>query len=81
MEIYQEIFNALTFPCLVLEPIGGQFLIRDANREYVNALAKKSEKLFGMSIPDIFPENPEHLGTSWEEIHNSLKVGSKNSFF
>ena len=72
MEIYQEIFNALTFPCLVLEPIGGQFLIRDANREYVNALAKKSEKLFGMSIPDVFPENPEHLGTSWEEIHNSL---------
>ncbi len=72
MKIYQEIFNALTLPCLVLEPIGAQFLIRDANKEYVNALAEKGEKLIGMSIPEVFPENPEHLGTSWEAIHNSL---------
>jgi PAS domain-containing protein len=72
MKIYQNIFNALTLPCLVLEPIGGQFLIRDANKEYAKGLAKKSEKLIGMNIPEAFPENPEHLGTSWEAIHNSL---------
>jgi len=57
---------------LVLEPMGGQFLIRDSNKAYVNALAKKDEKLIGMSIPEAFPENPEQLGTSWEAIHNSL---------
>jgi len=72
MEIYQDIFNALTYPCFVLEPIGGHFLIREANKEYVNALPKESEKLIGMSIPEVFRENPEHLGTSWEGIHNSL---------
>lgn len=72
MEIYQDIFKALTLPCLVLKPIGGQFLIQDANKEYFNGLAKESEKLIGMSIPDVFQENPEHLGTSWEGIHNSL---------
>jgi len=72
MKIYQDIFNALTLPCLVLEPMGGQFLIRDSNKAYVNALAKKDEKLIGMNIPEAFPENPEHLGTTWEEIHTSL---------
>jgi hypothetical protein len=72
MKIYQDIFNSLTLPCIVLEPVGGQFLIRDVNKEYVNGLAKESEKLNGMSIPEVFPENPEHLGTSWEAMHNSL---------
>lgn len=72
MEIYQDIFNALTLPCLVLETVGGQFLIRDANKEWLNGLAKKGENLIGMSIPEVFPENPEHLGTSGEVIHNSL---------
>jgi PAS domain-containing protein len=72
MEIYQDIFNALTLPCLVLEPVGGQFLIRDANKEWLNGVAKKGENLIGMSIPEVFPENPEHLGTTWEEIHTSL---------
>jgi len=78
MKIYQDIFNALTLPCLVLEPIAGQFLIRDTNKEYVNGLARKSEKLIGMSIPEVFPENPEHLGTSWEAIHNSLNKALVN---
>ena len=78
MEIYQNIFNAMTFPCFVLEPKGGQFLIRDANQEYVQALARKSEKLIGMSISEVLPENPEHLGSGWEEIHNSLNKAFVN---
>lgn len=73
MNIYQDIFKTLTLPCLVLEPIDGQFLIRESNREYFNGLAKGSEKLIGASIHDVFPENPEHLGTSWGEIHKSLE--------
>lgn len=78
MEKYKDLIMALTLPCLVLEPIGGQFLIREANEEYVNALAKMGDKLIGMSIPEVFPENPEHLGTCWEEIHNSLNKALVN---
>jgi len=33
---------------------------------------KKGEKFIGMNIPESFPENTEHLGTTWEEIHTSL---------
>lgn len=72
MEIYQNIFQVSTFPCFLLEPREGQFLIRDVNVAYVDAQAKKYQKLTGMSIPEVFQENPEHLGTSWETIHNSL---------
>lgn len=72
MGIYKDIFNALTFLCFVLEPIGGQFLIREVNKECVKVLSKTNETLYGMSIPDAFPENPEHLGAGWEKIHNSL---------
>lgn len=72
MEIYQDIFNALTFPCFLLEPKGGQFLIREINKEYGSALTKRNLKFLGMSIPEVFHENPEHLGTSWEELYNSF---------
>lgn len=72
MKTYKDLIDTLSFPCLVLEPKGGQFLIREVNNEYVNAQVKKSEKLIGMSIPEVFQENPEQLGTSWEVIHNSL---------
>lgn len=72
MEIYQDLFDSSTFPCFVLEPIGGQFLIREANKETVKVLSETNLNLIGMSIPEVFPENPENLGTGWEEIHNSL---------
>lgn len=78
MEIYQEKFNALTLPCLVLENRGGHFLIRDANNGYVNALAKKRKQLIGKSIPEVLQENPEHHGTSWEGIHNSINKAFLN---
>ncbi|MFO7719233.1 MAG: PAS domain-containing protein [Gillisia sp.] len=78
MEIYQDLINDLASPFFVLEPIGGQFLIREANKESVKALSKTNEKLIGMSIPDVFPENPEHFGTSWENIHNSLNKAFLN---
>ncbi len=77
MEIYQDRFNALTFPCFVLEPIRGQFLIREVNKEYVS-LSKTSKKIIGMSITEVFQENPEHLGTSWGKIHNSLNEAFVN---
>jgi len=25
-----------------------------------------------MIIPDVFPENPQQLGSNWKEIHSSL---------
>lgn len=78
MEIYQDIFNSLTYPCFVLEPKEGQFLIREANEEYIDALSKTSEKLIGKSIPEVLPENPEHLGMGWVEIHNSLNKAFLN---
>lgn len=78
MEIYQDMFNSLTVPCFVLEPKAGQFLIRDANKEYMNALARRRKKLIGMCISEVFPENPEHLGSGWEEIYNSLNRAFMN---
>ncbi len=59
-------------PCLLLEPKDGHFFIKDANESYFKVTDKTREELFGMSIPEVFPENPEQLGSHWKEIHNSL---------
>jgi PAS domain-containing protein len=72
MKDYKNIFKILPMPCLLLEPKDGYFFIRDANESCFKVTEKTKEELFGMIIPDVFPENPEQLGCNWKEIHNSL---------
>ena len=72
MKNYQNIFNVLPLPCLLLEPKDGYFFIRDANESYSEVTGKTKENLIGMIIPDVFPENPEQLGNNWKKIHVSL---------
>jgi len=72
MKNYQNIFKVLPLPCLLLEPKDGYFFIMDANESYFKVTDKIREELIGMIIPDVFPENPEQLGSNWKEIHNSL---------
>jgi PAS domain-containing protein len=55
-----------------LEPKDGYFFIKDANEIYIKVTEKTKEELFGMIIPDVFPENPKQLGSNWKEIHSSL---------
>jgi PAS domain-containing protein len=69
---YKNIFKVLPLPCLLLEPKDGYFIIKDANEIYLNVTEKAREELFGMIIPDVFPENPEQLGSNWKQIHASL---------
>jgi len=59
-------------PCLLLQPKDGYFFIKDANEIYFKVTEKAKEELFGMIIPDVFPENPEQLGSNWKEVHSSL---------
>ena len=72
MKDYKNIFKILPIPCLLLEPKDGHFFIKDANESYFEVAEKTKEELFGKIIPDVFPENPEQLGSNWKEIHNSL---------
>jgi len=72
MKNYKNIFKILPIPCLLLEPKDGYFFIKDANESYFKVAEKTKEELFGMIIPDVFPENPEQLGSNWKEIHSSL---------
>jgi len=72
MKNYQNIFKILPLPCLLLEPKDGYFFIKDANESYFKVTDKIREELIGMIIPDVFPENPEQLGSNWKEIHSSL---------
>jgi len=72
MNNYKNVFDILPIPCLLLEPRDGYFFIKDANESYFKVSEKTKEELFGKIIPDVFPENPEQLGSNWIEIHNSL---------
>jgi len=72
MKNYKNIFNILPMPCLLLQPKDGYFFIKDANEIYFKVTEKAKEELFGMIIPDVFPENPEQLGSNWKEVHSSL---------
>jgi hypothetical protein len=72
MKDYKIIFDILPIPCLLLEPKDGYFFIKDGNESYFKVAEKTKKELFGKIIPDVFPENPEQLGSNWKEIHNSL---------
>jgi PAS domain-containing protein len=72
MKNYKNIFNILPIPCMLLEPKDGFFFIKDANEIYSKVTEITREELFGMIIPDVFPENPEQLGSNWKELYNSL---------
>jgi len=72
MKNYKNIFNIFPIPSLLLEPKDGYFFIKDANEIYIKVTEKTKEELFGMIIPDVFPENPQQLGSNWKEIHSSL---------
>ena len=72
MKNIKNIFKTLPIPCLLLEPKDGYFFIKDANELYFKITEKTKEELIGMIIPDIFPDNPEQLGSNWKKVHNSL---------
>jgi len=72
MKNYKNVFDILPIPCLLLEPKDGYFFIKNANESYFKVADKTKEELFGKIIPDVFPENPEQLGSNWIEIYSSL---------
>ncbi len=73
MNNYKNVFKMLPLPCLLLKPRDGFFYIKDANERFFTLSGKTMEELSGMILPDVFPENPEQLGNSWKELHDSLK--------
>lgn len=51
MKEYLQLFERLPFPCLLLKPVDGQFLVKDANRSYCDLSGKGKEDLLGQVYP------------------------------
>ena len=62
---YIRIFEALPFPCLLLEPIGEAFIIVNVNREYSRLSGKDPKLLKGQKYP--------HLSTEESSSARNLK--------
>lgn len=56
---YQQIFNSLSIPCLLLEPVEENFVVRDVTSGYCEITGRKKEDLEGCVIPGIFLQDPE----------------------
>ena len=50
---YFEIFEALPFPCLLLEPLGEEFVVRDANKKFCELSGKNLAQLKGQIYPEM----------------------------
>lgn len=61
---YQQIFNSLSIPCLLLEPVGENFVVKDASFGYCEIIGRKKEEIIGCVIPEIFQYNSEELEDS-----------------
>lgn len=57
---YQQIFNSLTIPCLLLEPVEENFVVKDVTSGYCEIIGRKKEDLLGCVIPEIFLQDPGH---------------------
>ena len=77
---YLEIFEALPFPCLLLEPVQDRFLVFDANRKYCELSGKDLAELKGEAYPQVLakdhvPEEDLHLRSrSLESAYKSGKA-------
>lgn len=59
IENYTELFNALPFPCLLLEPREDYFVVKEVNNRYLNLSGKKQVDLVGKTYPQPFPGSQE----------------------
>ncbi|MFD0976880.1 PAS domain-containing protein [Salinimicrobium gaetbulicola] len=55
---YQQIFNLLTIPSLLLEPVEDSFVVKDVTSGYCEVIGRKKEDLIGCVIPEIFLQDP-----------------------
>lgn len=73
MNSYLQAFNALPFPCLLLEPSKEGFVIIDANERYCQLSGKEKHELTEKLYPEIFT-NEEPSKESFEKRKKSLKA-------
>ena len=55
MEPYNEIFDKLPLPCLLLEPRQGNVIIKNTNQAYLQFALKKREEVAGYELPECLP--------------------------
>ena len=58
MTDYKKIFNSLSIPCMLLEPVEGEFVIKDVTSGYCEIVGRKKEDLIGAVIPGVFVQDP-----------------------
>lgn len=81
MKNYQNIFKALSLPCLLLEHREGMIIITDVNDSFLENSGRKKEDLVGMQVPEVFPENPHQRegtqGTVLDTLENTFRSGER----
>ncbi|WP_300433991.1 PAS domain S-box protein [Christiangramia sp.] len=55
MELYNEIFEKLPLPCLLLEPQQGNIIIKNTNQAYLQLALKKRDEVVGFELPECLP--------------------------
>lgn len=78
MKNYRDIFYALPFPCLLLEPIEQGFVIREVNKKYCELSGNNSGHMLDKKYLAAFPETPEeekNLKLRADSIERALKTG------
>lgn len=75
IENNSELFNALPFPCLLLEPCNDHFLINEVNTRYLQLSGKEKNELKGEKYPQPFPGSRE-TEKNLKQRMASLKIAS-----
>lgn len=78
IENYSELFNALPFPCLLLEPRNDHFVVKEVNQRYLELSGKDKVELEGKSYPQPFPgsrETEQNLQERKASLHMATVTG------
>lgn len=80
---WKEIFEAMPFPCLIIESRSSKdYIILDANKAYLDLTGSTEEELLQKDIKEAFPANPQQevygLDTITKSFLKVLKNGEKH---
>ena len=72
-EIYAKIFSQYPAPSMLLEPVDGEWIIRNVNEKYCEVTGRKPAGLIGHNIAMAFPENSAQESKNWQMVEASLE--------
>ncbi|MEG9328290.1 PAS domain S-box protein [Salinimicrobium catena] len=73
IENYAKIFSKYPVPSMVLEPVNGEWIIRNVNDKYCEVTGRKKEELVDRNIKCVFPEYSKQENENWQLVEASLQ--------